>query len=68
MCDEARPNVEWAARRSGLSVEVIDIDEDDKLKELYDLRVPVVLGPDDSVLAEGRVDRRRLMKTLKRIS
>lgn len=59
LCDEARPLVEWVASRAGLAVEVVDIEIDDRLVRDYGLRIPVVVAPDGSVVAEGRIDDRR---------
>jgi len=41
---------------------VIDVDGDEELTRLYGLRVPVILGTHDRVLAEGVIDDRKLLK------
>jgi hypothetical protein len=64
VCDEAEPVVTRETDRRGLSLTVIDVDRDDQLRALYGDRVPVVLGPGGEVIAEGRIDRRRLRKAL----
>lgn len=48
--------VERVVRRAGLALEEVDIETDDRLVGAYGLRIPVVLGPDGTVLAEGRID------------
>ena len=47
----------------GLEPELVDVDSDQRLFELYDWRVPVVLV-DGAVAAEGRVERRALERAL----
>jgi hypothetical protein len=48
-------------------VEEVDIDGDDVLTRDYGLRVPVVLGPGDVVLAEGRIEARPLRRALRQV-
>jgi Glutaredoxin-like domain (DUF836) len=65
LCDEARPLVEWAAVKVGVVIDEIDVDGDETLLSLYGLRIPVVLGPGDEVLAEGIIrDRKALKKAI----
>ncbi|MEE8406708.1 MAG: glutaredoxin family protein [Acidimicrobiia bacterium] len=65
LCDDARPLVEWAVGKAGVDLEEIDVDGDDPLLSLYGMRIPVVLGPDDEVIAEGViVDRKALRKAI----
>ncbi len=65
MCNDARPLVEWAAMKVGVVIDEIDVDDDDTLLSLYGMRIPVVLGPGDEVLAEGVIgDRRALERVL----
>ncbi len=59
LCDEALRLL----RELGVEPELADVDADDGLFGLYDWRVPVVLV-DGQVVAEGRIDRRRLQKAL----
>lgn len=63
MCDDARPLVEWAAMKVGVVIDEIDVDGDDTLLSLYGMRIPVVLGPGDEVLAEGIIGDRRALET-----
>ena len=45
-----------------VAIEELDVDADEDLAKLYGLRVPVVLGTHDRVLAEGVIDDRKLLK------
>ena len=45
-----------------VGIQEIDIDSDDELTKRYGLRVPVILGTHDRVLAEGVIDDRKLLK------
>jgi hypothetical protein len=60
--------VEKAVRAVGGVVEEVDIDHDDALTRDYGLRVPVVLGPGDVVLAEGVIEARTLRRALRKLS
>ena len=53
--------------RNRLDHPVVDIDGDDVLTRDFGVRVPVVLGPGDVVLAEGVIEPRSLRRTLRRI-
>lgn len=55
ICHEARPRVERAARRARLELRIVDIESDDMLLGRYGMRIPVVLGSDGSVVAEGEL-------------
>jgi len=59
--------VESSARRLSIEVVEVDIDTDDLLVGRYGLMVPVVLGPDDEVLAEGIIDAGALRRALRRL-
>jgi glutaredoxin len=50
-------------RELGVEPELADVDDDRRLYQLYDWRVPVLLV-DGQVAAEGRMDRDRLRKAL----
>ncbi|MGH8870479.1 MAG: glutaredoxin family protein [Acidimicrobiia bacterium] len=65
LCDEARPLVERAVRRRGGIIEEVDIDADDPLSRDYGLRIPVLLGPDEVVIAEGRIESDSLRRALR---
>lgn len=62
LCDEARPLIFSEAERLGIAVEEIDIDQDEDLLVNYGLRIPVVLGPEDRVLAEGAIDEPKALR------
>jgi len=59
LCDEALTLL----RSLGHEPELADVDADDRLHDLYDWRVPVLLV-DDRVTAEGRMTLRQLESTL----
>jgi len=52
-------------RSLGQEPELADVDADDRLHDLYDWRVPVVLL-DDRVVAEGRITLEQLEKAVGR--
>lgn len=62
LCDEARPVLEKVAAKMNIAIDEVDIDSDDELSKLYGLRVPVILGTHDRVLAEGVINDRKLLK------
>jgi hypothetical protein len=66
LCDQARPLVVDQVRRGGGEVREVDIDGVDGLLRDYGLRIPVLLGPDGAVVAEGVIDRRSLRRELRR--
>jgi glutaredoxin len=55
LCDEALSLL----RELGFEPEIVDVDADDGLFDLYDWRVPVVLV-DGAVVAEGKIARGQL--------
>ena len=59
LCDEALSLL----RSLGHDPELVDVDANDRLHDLYDWRVPVLLLH-DRVVAEGRITRAQLEKTL----
>lgn len=61
LCDEAVAML----RELGHEPELADVDADDRLHDLYDWRVPVVLV-DGRVVAEGKVERVALERALGR--
>ena len=51
-----------------MTLVVVDIDTDDRLVFDYGMRIPVVLAPDGTVIAQGRIEdgaaiKRALKKT-----
>jgi thiol-disulfide isomerase/thioredoxin len=67
LCDEARPTVEKVVAAAGGVVEEVDIDGDDALTRDFGLRVPVILGPGEIVLAEGLIEAGPLRRALRRL-
>jgi hypothetical protein len=59
LCDQALELL----RSLGHDPQLADVDADDRLHDLYDWRVPVVLL-DDRIVAEGQVTRDQLEKAL----
>ena len=59
--------MESAADKEGVAVEEIDVDSSPDLRSKYGNRIPVLLGPNGRVIAEGVIDdRRQLRKKIKR--
>jgi len=67
LCDQARPLVISAVESVGATLDEVDIDPSPELTRDYGLRIPVVLGPNDQVLAEGIIKPRRLSRELRRL-
>jgi len=59
LCEEALSLL----RDLGHAPELADVDADDRLHDLYDWRVPVVLL-EDHVIAEGKITREQLEKAV----
>lgn len=59
LCDQALSLI----RELGVEPELADVDADERLFQLYDWRVPVLLVH-GQVAAEGRIDRARLREAL----
>ena len=59
LCQDAERHL----RGLGFEPELADVDADDRLHELYDWRVPVLLLG-DRVVAEGKIDRATLARAL----
>jgi glutaredoxin len=59
LCDQALELL----RSLGHDPQLADVDSEDRLHELYDWRVPVVLL-DDRIIAEGKITREQLAKAL----
>lgn len=67
LCDEARPGVVRTVCKLGGTAAEVDIDSSSALVLEYALRIPVVLGPEGHVLAEGRIDPKDLEKVLREL-
>jgi len=61
LCDEALAHLQ----ELGHEPELADVDADDRLHDLYDWRVPVLLL-DDRVVAEGKITREQLERSVGR--
>ena len=58
----------WAAAKAKVALEEVDIEADDAVLGRYGLRIPVVLGPGEIVLAEGMItDRKAVLKAIRRL-
>ena len=68
LCDQARPLIERVVIRAGGVVEELDVDSDVLLTRDYGARIPVVLGPDGAVLAEGIIREQELRTALRGLS
>jgi hypothetical protein len=55
LCEEAEPVVRRVAALTRAAVSPLDVDGDAELAVDWGLRIPVVLDPRGSVLAEGRM-------------
>jgi hypothetical protein len=65
LCAEALPGVRRWAERLELSLDVIDVDEEE-LADRYGTTVPVVLGPGGEQLLAGRWGSLRLARMMLR--
>ncbi len=61
LCEAAEDMV--AAHAQGAAVEILDVDADPLLQQLYGLRVPVLMA-DGTVVMEGRFDEPALARLL----
>ncbi len=64
LCDRGRERLARVASLVGVEIEDVDVDRDPALRDEYGGRVPVVLGPGDRVLGEGRLSAGRLAAAL----
>jgi glutaredoxin len=64
LCDEALAVVTGVQRAHPFSLEVVDIDGDDALRERYDEKVPVIVV-DGRLHAKYRVDAQRFERRLR---
>lgn len=58
--------VQSAVTRAGGIFEELDVEGDDSLLAEFGLRIPVLLGPDGAVLAEGEIARSPLRRAVRR--
>ena len=64
LCEDAEAVIRRVARRVRASVVTTNIDSDPVMAVDWDLRIPVVLGPDGVVLGEGPIEEWRLFRTV----
>ena len=55
LCDVAKPIVLRVARLTGLEVTITNVSANDELFDRYEHRIPVVLSPAGTVMAEGQI-------------
>lgn len=63
LCETAEAQLRQLRREKPFTLQIHDIDEDEELRELYNLLVPVTLLPDGTEM-HYRVDVARLSKAL----
>ena len=63
LCDVMKEQIEKYAGRYAFSLDVVDIDKDDKLRAEYDWDVPVLLV-DGEKIAKYRLDEAMLLRRL----
>lgn len=63
LCDEAKAEIAPLLKRAGAQLREINIDEDAKLRELYNVDVPVIFLNGRKV-AKHRVDREQFRRQL----
>ncbi|HSR46047.1 MAG TPA: glutaredoxin family protein [Acidimicrobiia bacterium] len=56
LCDAAASIISRVAAIARAGIRIRDVTQDPALFDEYEHRIPVVLGPGERVLAEGRVD------------
>lgn len=64
LCEEAFEMLAGRAGSAGITVAVLDIDEDQALFEEFDLRVPVIRDASGVVLAEGVIDSESIRRII----
>ena len=55
LCSSVAPIISRVALIARADVSLRDVNEDDELFDRFEHRIPVVLGPDGAVLAEGQI-------------
>ena len=56
LCEEMFEDLQPLLASRAVTLEEVDVDTGDTLRERYGLRVPVLVDDDATVLAEGRLD------------
>jgi thiol-disulfide isomerase/thioredoxin len=65
LCEDAAPIVDQVAARLGLGVTEVNIDLDPETAVDWGLRIPVVCWPDGTVLGEGNIESRALLRAVR---
>lgn len=69
LCEDASEALGRVGSRVKIDLAEVDIDTEDGLVAEYAIRIPVVVDVDSgAVVAEGHVDERALLTTLRRIA
>jgi hypothetical protein len=66
LCEDALPTAQRVAALTRRPLRIIEIESDDELVKEFGLRIPVVRSDDGTVLAEGIIEFRPLLKAAKR--
>lgn len=66
LCAEAEFTVRRLAGEMGVGMVMVDVDAEAELSARFGLRVPVVLDPEGTVMAEGAIEARPLRRALRR--
>lgn len=67
LCESGADTLRRAAAKFKITVNEIDIFEDDDIYDAYSTRVPVVLAPNGSVIDEGKLSQAKLTPALLRL-
>lgn len=67
LCESGADTLRRAAAKFNITVNEVDIFEDDDIYDAYSTRVPVVLAPNGSVIDEGKLSQAKLTPALLRL-
>ena len=67
LCESGGDTLRRTAKKFKITVNEIDIFEDDDIYDAYSTRVPVVLAPNGSVIDEGKLSQAKLTPALLRL-
>lgn len=66
LCEDALPIARRAARRARVDLAITEIESDDRLVAEFGLRIPVLRWSDGTVVAEGIIEEKPVLKALRR--
>lgn len=66
LCEDALPIALRAARRARTELVVTEIESDDRLVAEFALRIPVLRWSDGTVVAEGILEEKTVLKAVRR--